>query len=97
MRRILTLPPPSPAQVILWHVDGTALQTWHGPRVTDMAVTGDGRQLILVTGDTLCFCALASGVDGRPSILTSRERAVKESGTIASMCLSADSRHLLVR
>ena len=59
-------------------------------------VTGDGKELILVTGDTLCFCALSTDAAGHPCILTSLEHAVTESGAISSISLSADSRNLLV-
>jgi len=87
--------------IVLWHIGGDVVQKWHGIRVADMAVTGDGATLIMAHGAQLSFRTVTQIGDGRPSIVgierhTLQEGDIEESEAITSIALSSDSRLLLV-
>ena len=88
-------------KVLLWDVDGTIVQTWHGPRVNDLAVSHCGGQLIAVCSERkirLCTIRLrcVAGGGGVPELDTPGESVLCESDAITSLSLSRDSRFLLV-
>ena len=79
-------------RVILWDLGGNALQSWHGPRVTDLAVAADGARLLAVSGCTVRSCPLTAGSDGTPRMVTEDVHSWDETDAISSLALSRDSR-----
>ncbi|XP_068656938.1 WD repeat-containing protein 26 homolog [Aristolochia californica] len=76
--------------ICMWDLDGKEVETWKGHRIlkiSDMAVTSDGRQII-----TMC---MENGI-----LLLEREekheRLIEEEQTITSFSLSRDDKYLLV-
>ncbi|EOD11386.1 hypothetical protein EMIHUDRAFT_452457 [Emiliania huxleyi CCMP1516] len=83
-------------RVILWDLGGNALQSWHGPRVTDLAVAADGARLLAVSGCTVRSCPLTAGSDGTPRMVTEDVHSWDETDAISSLAISRDSRAVLL-
>lgn len=83
-------------RVILWDLGGNALQSWHGPRVTDLAVAADGARLLAVSGCTVRSCPLTAGSDGTPRMVTEDVHSWEETDAISSLAISRDSRAVLL-
>eukprot|EP00698_Gefionella_okellyi_P019170 TRINITY_DN5839_c0_g1_i1.p1 TRINITY_DN5839_c0_g1~~TRINITY_DN5839_c0_g1_i1.p1 ORF type:complete len:542 (-),score=107.05 TRINITY_DN5839_c0_g1_i1:118-1743(-) len=71
----------------LWSLDGAQMQHWEPGRVTDLAVTNTGEKLLVASGATVREYGLLAGTE--ITLLT-------ETSPITSICLSADSKYLLV-
>lgn len=69
-------------------VTGELLRTWKGHRINDLALTGDGRHLLATPAGESCVRIYQLDGEG--------EAAVLGTHSIISICLAADSRHLLV-
>ncbi len=79
--------PPCRAQH-MHSVTGELLRTWKGHRINDLALTGDGRHLLATPAGESCVRIYQLDGEG--------EAAVLGTHSIISICLAADSRHLLV-
>mmetsp|Transcript_53771 Transcript_53771/g.141548 ORF Transcript_53771/g.141548 Transcript_53771/m.141548 type:complete len:204 (+) Transcript_53771:2-613(+) len=81
----------------LWARSGEVLQTWHGPRVNDLAVSHNGERLVAVCSERkILLCAISKDAGGVPALNTAEENFISEEDSITSLALSADSRHVLV-
>ncbi|KAG8461351.1 hypothetical protein KFE25_010538 [Diacronema lutheri] len=84
-------------RLLLWALDGSVLQAWHGVRVTDLALARSSGQLIVLTADQRIrlFPILATH-DGQPRLSTAAERSLPVARPVTSCALSSDARQLLV-
>ena len=83
--------------IVLWSASGgEAVQTWAGPRATDLGIGCGGTKLVAICADrTIRLCSILYD-NGMPRMLTSAVEAFSVGELITSLALSADTRHLLV-
>ena len=77
--------------IYVWDLEGCNVRNWKGTRINDLAVSSDGKTLV-----TICMnkkITLWHFEDGQ---VIGSERHIAESDSILSLCLSSDSRYLLV-
>lgn len=73
--------------IYLWGINGQLLHRWLGARVTDLAISHDGRQMIAV-----CHEKKIRIYD----LIRKSERYIQEKDSVTSLCLSQDSKYALV-
>uniref|UniRef100_A0A0C9S4Y1 TSA: Wollemia nobilis Ref_Wollemi_Transcript_22135_2382 transcribed RNA sequence n=1 Tax=Wollemia nobilis TaxID=56998 RepID=A0A0C9S4Y1_9CONI len=76
--------------IYIWDLEGKELDSWQGPRmpkISDLAVTSDGKQIISTCGEKEIMMF---------NLDTKSERLIDEEKLITSVCVSKDSRFLLV-
>eukprot|EP01134_Creolimax_fragrantissima_P001283 CFRG1283T1 len=74
-------------KICVWNTKGEKMRSWDGVRVNDLAVTNDGAYLVAI-----CHEKKIRMYD----MLTFAEEQIQESDSITSLCVSADSKHVLV-
>jgi len=81
----------------VWSRAGNVVQTWHGPRVHDVALSQAGDKLVAICSEKkIRICAITRGADGVPLLNTTDDNVICEEESITSLALSRDARHVLV-
>lgn len=76
--------------IYIWDLEGKELDSWKGqgmPKISDLAVTSDGKEIISICGDNAIVMY---------NLDTKTERLIEEESGITSLCVSKDSRFLLL-
>mmetsp|Transcript_735 Transcript_735/g.2495 ORF Transcript_735/g.2495 Transcript_735/m.2495 type:complete len:528 (-) Transcript_735:2384-3967(-) len=71
----------------MWNIDGQVVAQWKGHRINDLAVTHDGSTLVSICSEKKIRVF---------HLEEEREDIIAESGSVTSICLSRDSRQVLV-
>jgi hypothetical protein len=77
--------------IYVWDLTGAEVRHWKGTRINDLAISADGNMLVSICMDKKI--TLRRFEDGQ---VTGPEMHIPETDAIMSLCLSDDSRYLLV-
>ncbi|RUS16901.1 hypothetical protein BC937DRAFT_90666 [Endogone sp. FLAS-F59071] len=76
--------------IYLWSTDGNVLHKWSGPRVTDLAINGEGTRMYAICNEKKIWAY--DLVDRSAQALWT----IQETGPLTSICLSLDGRFALI-
>eukprot|EP00243_Klebsormidium_subtile_P002915 TRINITY_DN15944_c0_g1_i1.p1 TRINITY_DN15944_c0_g1~~TRINITY_DN15944_c0_g1_i1.p1 ORF type:complete len:606 (-),score=172.76 TRINITY_DN15944_c0_g1_i1:173-1990(-) len=71
----------------MWDIDGNELEQWAGARINDLAISSDGAQMISICSEKKIRIY---------RFADRSEQTIDEVESITSLCISGDSRYLLV-